>query len=480
MHDRTHGRQARADGRTDIALRRQGRVNVPPREQMLFWLLTVFLVFVALTGGSSRPDTLSLVVLRPVTVLVCAIAAWTISADHLRRYTFAFGLFTGVAILTIGHLVPLPPTLWQALPGRTLVVELDRAVGTGAVWRPISLAPADTRNALFSLFVPLAVLLVGAQLGPSMHKRLLLVLLCVAVGSAILGLLQIVGPPAGPLFLYAHTNYGTPTGLFANRNHQAIFLATALPMLAAFTTLRANNHHALRDAFAALAAGLFFVPLLLVVGSRAGFVIAIISLTSLPWLLRLPILNIRPKGAIGRMLRLRTLAIVLTVALVGLIAASVDFSRAVSVTRMFEIAAGDELRFKVWPVIVTAISTYFPIGTGIGVFVPIFQIAEPDAILRSTYLNHAHSEPLEIVLTAGLPGLLLLLAALIAWMVGVRRAFAGSDRDGLQILARLGLVVIGLLALGSIGDYPLRTPFMAALLALAGLWASDAGRQSAR
>nr|WP_253072639.1 hypothetical protein [Sphingomonas sp. H160509] len=55
-----------------------------------------------------------------------------------------------------------------------------------------------------------------------------------------------------------------------------------------------------------------------------------------------------------------------------------------------------------------------------------------------------------------------------------------SINESGALYARLGVVVTGLLAIGSIGDYPLRTPFLAALFAIAALWASSLRPRSAR
>lgn len=451
------------------------------------WMLAGFLVFAALIGGSARPDVLSLVILRPAAILACAWGAWKLSGDALRRHRFAFGMIAATILLAAIHLVPLPPAVWQALPGRALVAEIGGRTELGPVWRPISLTPDDTRNALFSLSVPLAVLLLGAELRRPALERLLLVMVAVGLVSGFVGLLQLLGPPTGPLYLYRQTNYGAATGLFANRNHQAIFLATLFPMLAALVTTRRGTLHATRDAYGALAAGIFLIPLLLVTGSRAGVVLGAAGLLSVPALLRLETRRERrgratvPLSGWRRVQSPRALITAGALLAVGLAALTIGLSRAESVTRLIGVGADEELRFKVWPVILATIPTYFPVGSGIGSFVQVFQVVEPDRILRPTYLNHAHNDVLEVLLTAGLPGAALLLVALAGWAVAARRAFAtGIDGADGVLFARLGVVLIGLLALGSVGDYPLRTPFLAAALSLATLWSGGLGRGSSK
>jgi len=456
------------------------------RQTISFWLLAAFLFFLALTGGGSRPDISSLVILRPVAVLLCAAAAWMISPSEVRQHRFVLGMMAAIIGLTALHLIPLPPAWWQALPGREIVTQVDRSAGLGQPWRPISLAPPDTRNALFSLSVPLAVLLLGIGLTRGQLERMLPIVIAIGCFSGLLGLLQLLGPSAGPLYLYRHTNYGVATGLFANRNHQALFLAALFPMLAAWVTTRGKSPHAVRDGYAALAIGIFLLPLLLITGSRAGMLAGAIGFLSIPFFLRFDrARDPRKKGAAGPrrhwpMLSRRTLLVIGLIGALGLVALTIGLSRAAAVSRLLDIGAEDELRFKVWPVILKDILTYFPVGSGIGSFVPVFQIVEPDRILRPTFLNHAHSEPLEILLTAGLPGLALVLLGLGAWFVTARRAFSAALGQEGVLYARLGIVVTGLLAIGSIGDYPLRTPFIAGLFALAALWSGSLGPQSAR
>jgi len=431
---------------------------------------------------------LSLIVLRPVAIAVSAFAAWGLTRDQILRHRFAFAMMAAVFALTILHLVPLPPAIWSALPGREILVQIDAAAAIGPIWRPLSVAPAGTVNAFFSLFIPLAVLLLGVRLSTAMQHRLLLIVVLIGLFSALLGLLQLLGSPTGPLYLYRNTNYGVATGLFANRNHQAIFLATLLPMLAALAMSARGTPKQLLFSYGALISGAFLLPLLLITGSRIGIMTGALGLLSVPFLMRFDKRKpASPKQRKGPGLRLwrwlsgpRGLVAMGATFVAVLAGLTIWLSRAASVTRVVDAEAGDELRFKVWPVIFDNVTAYFPLGSGIGSFVPVFKIVEPDAILRPTYLNHAHNDPLEVLLTAGIPGALLMVAAVVAWAIAARRAFSGSLADPNILFARTGVIVIGLLGIGSLTDYPLRTPFLAALLVVAALWSSRVNRNSSK
>ena len=119
---------------------------------------------------------------------------------------------------------------------------------------------------------------------------------------------------------------------------------------------------------------------------------------------------------------------------------------------------------------------YWPTGSGIGTFERAYFIDEPDGLLGPTLMNHAHNDWLEVVITAGFGGLLLLLSAVAAFAWRAYRA--ASDR--MQFTAEaaktkrfvwLGLVVMALCALASVSDYPLRTPSLACVFVVAALWA---------
>ena len=68
-------------------------------------------------------------------------------------------------------------------------------------------------------------------------------------------------------------------------------------------------------------------------------------------------------------------------------------------------------------------------GVRLGFLCGSFQIAEPARLLDSTYLNHAHNDWIEIAVTFGVPGLLLLVGAIFFY---ARRSFvfvAANERQ---------------------------------------------------
>lgn len=435
-----------------------------------FWVLAGWLTLVFLLGGGSRNDIQSLMILRPLSVLVLAYGLAGLSREQIAAHRFLLGLAATWLTLHLLQLVPLPPQLWQALPGRGIVTEIDRAAGLGAVWRPLSLAPHGTGNAAWALLAPLAVLVLGVRLSPADRARLLPLLIGIGVFSALLGGLQLLGDPEGGLYFYQITNRGSAVGLFANRNHQAIFLAALPPMLFAWAALRARESAASSRMWwgAAAALTVFVIPLILVTGSRAGLLTSLLCLLAAPAVLAG---GQAPGRGAGRTLLL------LVLAAAGLVLLTVMLGRGLAFERLLGSAESDDLRFRVLPTLLAMIRLYSPWGTGFGSFTEVYELHEPQALLAPVYLNHAHNDWLELVLTGGWPAVALALVAAAGCLIRLARLVRPADaqQDARELLlGRLGLLVLLMLALASLGDYPLRTPSLACLAAVVALWAAPA------
>src|SRR3546814_13881261 len=104
------------------------------------------------------------------------------------------------------QLVPLPPDIWHGLPGRSTIVAIDRLVGQAELWRPLSLTPSQTLNALLAMTVPLAALFLAAQMTTDEYPPLITAVVVIACASAVLGLLQILSGPSRPAYLYRIAN----------------------------------------------------------------------------------------------------------------------------------------------------------------------------------------------------------------------------------------------------------------------------------
>lgn len=433
-----------------------------------FWLLVALICLVFFTGGSSWDSEPQLMLLRPAAFLIAGGAILTLRCEHIASHWIICALFLGVVLLTVAHLVPLPYALWTAIPGREIIVEIDKVAGLGQISRPLSMSPDATLNALYALSVPMAVLLLAVQLNVAGHQRILLLLLGLAGLSGLFGLLQAGGSNIS--FYPAQT----PTsGLFANRNHQGALIALLSPMAAAVGALGFSSRGSLfARAAVAPAVTVIAIPLLLVTGSRSALLVAAVGLifALLIWS------SAQCHDDRSYWMRLAQ-PVTLAVGVCGLVWMTGFVARDVAIDRLA--TAEDDLRWPVWQSIIEMLPQYMPWGTGIGSYAEAYQLLEPDKLLRPTISNHAHNEFIEIVLTAGVPGLVLMGLATVALLFSLRRAFfSKAGHEPPAIFSRLGTGMIVLLAIASATDYPTRTPILAAILVLAAVWASI-GKQAA-
>lgn len=124
--------------------------------------LLAFIFLVAVMGGGSRSDILSLVFLRPCAVFFASYALICMTGEQflrVRPILLILLVFMGYTLL---QLVPLPPSVWIELPNRQTLADFSRAVGIELAYRPISLDPNKTWNGFFAMFVPLAAISLAA------------------------------------------------------------------------------------------------------------------------------------------------------------------------------------------------------------------------------------------------------------------------------------------------------------------------------
>lgn len=445
------------------------------RSSVHFYLVAALIVATALLGGSSRPDAGTLLLLRPIVVAILG-GVLLIAGGEDRAISRAPRIFLTLLAATIAvQLIPLPPQWWLSLPGHGQLAPSISLAGPAAGWRPISLYPDLTLNALIAL-LPAAVVVLGyARLTRTQRLSLLPWLVGIAALSAMLGLVQILGGGNSPAYLYRPTSLGLPVGLFANRNHQAVFLALALAPLSVWG-LRSRGKIALPIRIAMVVGGILLsLPVIILTGSRSGLIMTFGVLLLLPWILRVS-LKRRLGNTRSQIVTYAALAVVVLV--VAVIGYMVSNDQATSISRLLdtnELRA--EKRILAAPVMIHMLKDFFPVGIGYGAFEPLFRAYEPDALLTPTYFNRAHNDVLELAMSGGL----LTIAVMVVfagWFVQRCIALFRNNERGLPaIYARLSAVLILGLILASITDYPVRTPLITAVFALACMWLEDGSRR---
>ena len=417
----------------------------------LLLCLTATTVIAALVFGGGTPQGFrfdSLAHLTSLPLLGLAVIA-LLSRSIAPEARLPLVIAASAAILVLITLIPLPPAVWTQLPGRGFVVETFELAAIPLGWMPISLDPGATWRSFLALLAPLAIFLAVLSIGHDGRRILSLLVVGFALASVVLGLLQLMQGPGSALRFYAITNPSSSVGFFANRNHYAALLYTAVPFAAAWMIALAYDR---RRRFGAVACGLALAVLLLGLGvtlSRAGIVLGLCALLLSGFLLdratagqsrRSAIYAVAIAGAIGAIL-------VIHYALPGIIS-------------RFEAAPVDDYRFDILGITLAAAKAFFPVGSGFGTFQAVYLMYDRPEALLTRYVNHAHNDWAELWLEGGV---LFALAAIgfLVWFARAGhdawRAAPGQTTYLDRALGRAAAISVCLLLLHSLVDYPLRT-----------------------
>lgn len=423
-------------------------------------LFLATLVAILLFGGSSRADALSQPVVRLLSIGAIAASVVIYAGRDARPLRLPLLFVGGFAAVMSAQLIPVPPDWWGAFPPRDSFIPVLREVGLADVFRPLSLNPDGTVNALLALLPVLAIILTAAQASVLAHSRAVGVILLVAFVSAVLGLGQIY---AGKPYFYSPTNEGSAVGLFANRNHFALLLAACFPLLALWVRMGQGSAQAVMTRrWLALCAGIAIFPLLVASGSRAGLLLGLVGAACSLLLVRREVASLLSGGK-------RALFVVVPImAGIAAIALMLVFSRAESVDRLFA-DDNEDARVTILPHTLAMARDFLPWGSGGGSFISAFKVYEPHDILTRFYVNNAHNDPVQMIIEYGVFGFALM-AVFLVWYL--RRGWSAwqSRMPGNRAFAQAGTIVIFLSITASIVDYPLRTPALSGLFALACCW----------
>jgi O-antigen ligase len=420
--------------------------------QLRLSLVPAYFLLCLLLGGASAAGIWANLLLQLVGL---ALLLWSlliqrqspITTPSRQLIALLLLLLTVVAI----QLIPLPPSLWTRLGGRDLIADGFGMLDQPLPWLPISLAPHRTLASLLWLMPAFAVLIGIAKLGAFRATWLAWVLIGVAIVSTGLGALQVADDS---WYFYEITNYGVSTGFFSNANHQATMLVSTIPFLAAlFLTARGKRSTQRSSGLLVILAGILMVLLvgLALNGSLAGFGLAIPVVTAslaMIWAAKKPLPAWAVAGALA--VTAASLYIPFSTPLGN------NLTTAEAKTSQFS-------RYTSFGLTIRAAGQHLPLGSGIGTFVEIYRTYEDPAAVEQTYINHAHSDYLELWLETGLLGATALLIFLLWWG---RRFVIAWRSDTPDHFARAASIASAAILAHSMVDYPLRTAAIGALFAM--------------
>jgi len=382
----------------------------------------------------------------------------TVHPRHLRWLAIPYLLALALVAL---QLWPAPP----AGLAHPLWASAGQALAT-AVTPRVSLAPADTLDALMRLAAYGALFWVAVQAGRSRYVARA-VLRWVAAGCtafAVYGLVVYLGGLGTVLWLE-----GTPgevTGTLVNRNNAATVLGTGWLTVTALLLgelrerlggaetagerRRVVAGYLLGSGLWLTGAWLTLLSALLLTHSRAGVVTSLLGLIVVVLLL----LSRRVFGALVR----RTVVALIALGLLATLA----LSGGVTLDRLAGTELETEQRFDAYAVVLDAAGDAPWIGTGLGTFREVFRFYQP-ADLPGQW-GMAHSTYLELLLTGGWPlALLLVLPGVVA--IGTCLVSAPMRRRDGHIPTLAGAVGLQV-GLHSAVDFSLQIPAIAAMTAV--------------
>lgn len=415
-------------------------------------MLPAYLFLCLLIGGSTQGIWANAL----LQLLAIAILAWSAlmrASPPMTRAGRVLLLIAGLlALLFAIQLVPIPPALWTAMPGRQFMAQGFDLLGMELPWQPLSLAPFDTLTTAMTLLPPLALLVGMLRLRWWSTGGMLVAVMLGAAVSIGLGVLQITSG-GETWYFYRRTNLGVAVGTFANANHFATLLLASMPVLAALVAARLRFAKARQQRPLTLALGLGGAALLLIGilinGSAALLLLGLpVAATSAMLAMRMPPRRLR--------LGLAGVAVALAVAAVTLVTVGKDLPG-------WGTNASIETRMDYWSKTVRAVGDHALTGSGMGTFQQVYRRYENPGAIDRWYANHTHNDYLEIALEGGLPAILLL-ALFLAWW-GVRAGAAWLDPAATPDL-KAAAVASAAILLHSTFDYPLRTAAIMAVMAV--------------
>lgn len=442
--------------RSDTSRRR--RKVAGPRSHRRSWtsgrgeLLAVatYLAIVGLFGGGLVAWTLGNMAMVLATIALAAAFAWRDGFKAFARAPLPGRLaLAGIALLPLLQLVPLPPALWQALPGQELRRLTLGLAGLAGSWQPLTLEPAET--ALTAVMATGFVVFTGwlMRVSDDDFGRVLLVALGLVLLGILVGLLQVVSDGQFPQ-LQAGNMGATLLGFFANKNHMALVLACSILLFGLVVSRRPLLHGRRRLAvpgYTALA-----LVAIVVTNSRAGLALGMLAAGVV-------LLDLSR----GVALRWRILAVAGIAGLAAVVMSSAAFETVAG--RVGD--TSDDLRWAFldwsWPLV----GRYGWLGSGFGSFRTLFITQEQLAWVKPTIVNAVHNDYVQLAIEGGVPGIVLLVLLAASLAIALVRMRHLPRRAPARHLLLFGAVAIALFALHSLVDYPLRRPAAWAIFALA-------------
>jgi O-antigen ligase len=425
-----------------------------------FWPIcyTAFLAAMILTGGISLPSSQVIYFHSIISLLILSWALARLLSKGLPSHAAVFGaaLALGALALVLMQLIPLPFSLWSNLPIRWIVIANDSALKLQPGNFPLSLTPENTRLTALALLPAIAAFFGALSLKTYEVTKCFFAIVACALLSAIFAFLQFFFGQSSALYFYEYSsNIGL--GTFNNPNFFSAQIYTAIPLIAAITiSFRQKNK------FGEVAVSFFSISLTVVLlaglalsGSRAGILLAMVAIFGSMVLVY--------KGLAA--INFRNSAATISIMIFGFFIIGQS-----SMVGLLRLASDNNLaggRVEILGNSIKILRETFPLGSGFGSFVPLYQMLETPQTVQPAIMNHVHNDWLELAIEGGavaifMEGCFLVLLCLLVVRIWF---FTQSERN--VLFQRSASLIVILLGIHSLVDFALRTPALLTLFAFA-------------
>lgn len=411
-------------------------------------VFVIMIVVGGVIGGGPTPLSYSIIVDFVASMLMLLVLPSFSKGSYPRAALPAILILISIILVPLLQLIPLPVTVWNDLPGRGVPGGILYAAQAGVTRMPFSLYKQGTFLAALSLIVPAASFVAGLQASAKARDLIMFSIVLFAFAGAVLGVFQVARGGGLDLGIYSEIHDGYAIGFFANRNHEASLMLIAIPFSAHL--IQTRNWVPRVKLYVIIGVIILFSLAVLSTISRAGLVLLPVSIAS-------AIIISFGNGRDGKMW-LGLLAALLMLIVAALLLEMSSVGSAV-IHRFFVV--DNDLRRQIWVNTTAAIKEFWPAGSGVGSFVPIYGMFEDLDSVNVLWVNHAHNDYLEIILETGIFGVGILMSYAVCIIYNVTRKFPKELRSQRSA----GVSAILILLLHSLVDYPLRTSLLMAVFA---------------
>lgn len=411
-------------------------------------------------GGRHPLGELVLAVLAVAAALAWGVHRLTSSEHSTWRRSPADAIAAGAVLLVLVQLLPLPsavlnvlsPHLRQLLPLWQSASSNPAALGQ---WNTISLAPFATQGGLIVALSYALLVLTAIQRIQRIDdiERLLRWTAISVTAMAGFGLVQYFTSNGKFLWFYQHPfrhTFGAVNGMFINKNHFAHLMALGIgPLLwcvqRSFSQAERTpgNDKRWLGWLAALAVVLLAAAMTF---SRGGIAMVVLATLVCGGLFRRACL-LRGKLLWGAAGVSAALACSLGIHGYATLAQRMEQVTSGSLTELDQ----DGGRRRIWQTDIKALGDFFISGAGVGSHRYVYPMYLPETL--ETEFTHAENGYLQIALETGLPGVALLITALVALSVATATAIRHAPNERFAACAAAVTAAMAVSAVHSLVDF---------------------------